>query len=839
LYKKYSSKLYQSFNINLKNSIIMKKFFTIAAALFASLTMFAQTITLSEVTPESNWYSVEGVGRVANKSGSAFSSGEMSCEGITGFKTGSSYFTIQTFTEVSSIIVGAQSGSKRNIKAITVSEDLMSGAQSSSNVDFELIGGSEDYAIVSGACGNEFTINFKDPVPANSYIQIVLNGNAEVFAVTFGGAAPSTDPVSEVTVTGPTEGFVGIPVTLKAKTDKKADKIWWTDKYGTTLSEEAEFTFTPAAEGEVTYTAWAENEYNVSPALKEHTLTIAGKLCGELIKATHTGGKTATVEGVIGGTADKNTANDGKFGGKGQYFGITLASGTFLAGDELNVHTTKAAEQGTLAIYADKAGETLLYDSESFGAEGDNIIYLPAALNDLSTLYICRTADNNWNGFVDFISVTRSCGASSNADVSEVRVNGVVVEPEGEKGTLYNYTLSASYSEPTVSIALTLAHPKATIKYGLDNPYEMGTPDAGSSKGQAFTIVAEDGVTEKTITVNVAKSATLSNNWFLSELSIDGYTLDPAFTPENNEYNITKPYGAANPTESDIHAVTQHPGATIQSIDINPTSILIMVMAENGVSSNGYVIWIQEAAAKKDLLEVAFSNGVHGFITAGNIDVPFLEGEAEPTFVSATFWEPDGEPKAEMVEGKLVVTGIDGQQAEYTITYHAITPMEYSTEEVVFDAVPSYIYSVYEFDADKGVKFAKDVEEAKNHRISEGKDRIYIALPAANKVLLTSGTGAKRPVKILVNGEESAVAQTAASDEAIEIILSKEHANFVAIESNGSNGDGGFIKLQLSEESGQGIEDLDASEHAVKFFQDGQILIRRGEKIFTVTGQEK
>ena len=37
----------------------------------------------------------------------------------------------------------------------------------------------------------------------------------------------------------------------------------------------------------------------------------------------------------------------------------------------------------------------------------------------------------------------------------------------------------------------------------------------------------------------------------------------------------------------------------------------------------------------------------------------------------------------------------------------------------------------------------------------------------------------------------------------------------------------------------QGIEDLEASEQAVKFIQDGQILIRRGEKIFTVTGQEK
>ena len=812
----------------------MKKFFTIAAALFASLTMFAQTITLSEVTPESNWYSVEGVGRVANKSGSAFSSGEMSCEGITGFKTGSSYFTIQTFTEVSSIIVGAQSGSKRNIKAITVSEDLMSGAQSSSNVDFELIGGSEDYAIVSGACGNEFTINFKDPVPANSYIQIVLNGNAEVFAVTFGGAAPSTDPVSEVTVTGPTEGFVGIPVTLKAKTDKKADKIWWTDKYGTTLSEEAEFTFTPAAEGEVTYTAWAENAYNVSPALKEHTLTITGKLCGELIKATHTGGKTATVEGVIGGTADKNTANDGKFGGKGQYFGITLASGTFLAGDELNVHTTTAAAQGTLAIYADKAGETLLYDSESFGVEGDNIIYLPAALNNLSTLYICRTEANNWNGYVDFISVTRSCEASSNANIAELRVNGVLVEPEG---TAYNYTLSASYAEPTFEVTYVLEHPKAHADFGKTSPIILNTPNPGEPVNETLKVIAEDE-SFKWYQINISKSATLSNDWKLSALSIDGYTLDPAFDPETNLYTITKPYGAANPEESAVHATPRHPGATIQSIVINEASIVITVLAEDGETSNGYAIDILEAAAKKDLLEVSFSNGVHGFIKDGNIQVPYLAGEAEPTFESAEFWNPDGEPTAAIEDGKLVVTGIDGEKASYTLEFIAVTPMEYSEEEVVFSEVPSFIFSVYGFDAEKGVKFSKDVEEANNRRISEGKDRIYIALPAARKVMLTSGTGAGRPVVITVNGVESPVNKTAAKEEAIEIGLNSEGNNFVAIESNGNSGDAGFIKLQLSQEAPQGIENTMDGAKAVKFIQNGQIFILRGEKIYTITGQE-
>ena len=567
----------------------MKKIFTLAAAVLASLSLFAaaEDLNFSEPTelPEGYVYSTKNAPVIAT-------AGDKSSVYITNGGGGS--VVAACFTE------DGFDASKGQRWMGFVNEDdgctLVLNVYSNKKVFTLYNDKAEAQATFTNAnkAWEDWTI---ENLPAGKYILTAASSQCYVSAMTFSGGAPSTDPVTEITVSGPTAGVVGIPVTFVAKA-KKATSIWWTDKYGTKLSENGTLVLTPEAAGEFTYTAWAENEFNEYPVTKEHTITISDKLCGELIKATHTGGKTASVEGVIGGTADKNTASDGKFGGKGQFFGITLASGAFLAGDELNVHTTKAAEQGTLAIYADKAGETLLFDSESMGVEGDNIIVLPAALNEKSTLYICRTETNNWNGFVDFIAVNRACGASNNADVSEVRVNGVVVEPEGEKGTLYNYTLSASYSEPTVSIALTLAHPKATIKYGLDNPYEMGTPDAGSSKGQAFTIVAEDGVTEKTITVNVAKSATLSNNWFLSELSIDGYTLDPAFTPENNEYNITKPYGAANPTESDIHAVTQHPGATIQSIDINPTSILIMVMAENGVSSNGYVIWIQEAAAK-------------------------------------------------------------------------------------------------------------------------------------------------------------------------------------------------------------------------------------------------
>ena len=136
-----------------------------------------------------------------------------------------------------------------------------------------------------------------------------------------------------------------------------------------------------------------------------------------IIKATMTSATAASVTGTIGGTATASTqngsgspdANGGyKFGGSGYYIGITLADGTFKTGDIINVHVTTASGQGTIAIYATSGKKvTPLYDTETKGVVGDNKFVLPAAINGKSTIYICRTDDNNWNGFVKFIEVTR------------------------------------------------------------------------------------------------------------------------------------------------------------------------------------------------------------------------------------------------------------------------------------------------------------------------------------------------------------------------------------------------------------------------------------------------
>ncbi len=203
------------------------------------------------------------------------------------------------------------------------------------------------------------------------------------------------------------------------------------------------------------------------------------------------------------------------------------------------------------------------------------------------------------------------------------------------------------------------------------------------------------------------------------------------------------------------------------------------------------------------LLEALFSNGAKGFITQptdstpGAVVVPFL-GE-KPSFVSGLNEKKEATAQVS-VEGDKVVVVNGEAKAEYALSFqeYSAAPLEIDAPEYVFDGteIGAWIASVYGWDEGKGIKFSKDVEEESNRRISAGKDRVYFFLPAADSVSLVSGSGQNRPVSITVNGVASEINKTAKTGEAITIALGNAPA-LLAIESNGSNGDGGFTAIRL------------------------------------------
>ena len=679
---------------------------------------------------------------------------------------------------------------------------------------------------------HDIAVTVDIPEGANA-IRIIRKAGTSTYVsaitLTLGNATPSTDPVESAEISGETACAIGASVELTCNAPKATTYQWYLGGAAIEGANAKKYTFTPTAAGEFSFTCAASNDYTATPVVAAAfvvTVVDPSAACGELIKATHVNKNTATVTGVLGGTADKNTQDNGKLGSNGHYFGVKLAQGNFMAGDEVTIVASVLNGGNTATIYSDK-GTTLL-GSVDFDAESLTATYTME--DEAEWIYVYRTA-STCNPNIEYISVNRSCEASDNNKIKSLTINGEAVEAvEG----VYSYTVGASVNLAAAEVVYTLAHPKATATPA--SGFMVNVPNAGDpANTQVITVVAENG-SEATYTVSVAKSAALSTDATLSALTVDGYTLDPAFAADVYAYTITKAYGAADPEVSVINATPNDANATAL-ISYADGTFTIEVKAEDGESTLTYSIIILEAAAKKALLKAEFSNGVHGFIANGNINVPYIAGQTEPTFVSAEFWEAEGYPTAEMVEGKLVVTGIDGKKDEYTITYEPLTPMETSYDEITFTEVPSYIYSVYGFASDKGVKFSKDVEEAANHRISEGKDRIYIALPVAKEVILTGGSAGARPVVITVNGVKSGVTSTPKKDETITIPLAAtEGANLVAIESNGNNGDAGFTKIQLVEGVPTALENVDASVKAVKVIQNGQLFIKKGDKLYNALG---
>lgn len=81
--------------------------------------------------------------------------------------------------------------------------------------------------------------------------------------LTISDAAPSTDPVATVTLNGPAEGFVGQEVSFSVTTDVKANAYkWYVDGAEQEGATAAKFNFTPEAERTYRILAAAKNDYN-------------------------------------------------------------------------------------------------------------------------------------------------------------------------------------------------------------------------------------------------------------------------------------------------------------------------------------------------------------------------------------------------------------------------------------------------------------------------------------------------------------------------------------------------------------------------------------------------
>jgi hypothetical protein len=425
----------------------------------------------------------------------------------------------------------------------------------------------------------------------------------------------STEKVTTAVIDGNVTGdkaFVGVEKMLYCVANNDATNYqWYENDKKIDGANEFYYSFTPTAEGKLVFKCEAWNKFNTA---EDHAMSDPFEVnvakeevkCGEILRADHKDGTSATVTGVIGGVADKKTQSNGKLGSNNNYFGIKLAEGKFQKGDKLQIHATTVSE--IVQIFSDK-GETMINEG-TFDANG---IYLYKIMEETEWIYLYRTeeAGSKMNPFVDYMTVTRPCTEeSSDATIKSISVNNEVIPAEGgvyPDEIKYEFPAHLSYDEVTVLVETN--DPKA----GADYKAKVLIPEMGESVEVKITITAEDG------TQKVYKLI-LSREQGSDDATIFELTVDTKIVVAKND---TFAYEVPGDLEQDsvvIQYTTTDPYATSDTLYqfkmkipeplAAPTKKLITITADDKKTTKVYTVLISKA--KKPEPEEAIENVQNG-----------------------------------------------------------------------------------------------------------------------------------------------------------------------------------------------------------------------------------
>ena len=191
---------------------------------------------------------------------------------------------------------------------------------------------------------HEIAVTVTIPNGANGFRVIRRAGTSTIVSsitLSLGTVTPSTDPVTEVTISGPTAGWVGETVDLEAKFDATPDTIFWTIDGVLQESFTKKMSFELVAERTYRVICAARNQYNDEDnwAIGEINVVSSVKgdpvACAELYPATTgdtpaEGAKVALKENSYGGKIIFAGAKNNDFAASFQYndYGLQMCKGS-------------------------------------------------------------------------------------------------------------------------------------------------------------------------------------------------------------------------------------------------------------------------------------------------------------------------------------------------------------------------------------------------------------------------------------------------------------------------------------------------------------------------------
>ena len=236
----------------------------------------------------------------------------------------------------------------------------------------------------------------------------------------------------------------------------------------------------------------------------------------------------------------------------------------------------------------------------------------------------------------------------------------------------------------------------------------------------------------------------------------------------------------------------------------------------------------------KAIHEVVLTNGYYAYINADETIIRgwYLAGEDVPTVSSykvsdGATWTQNG--------NTVTVTALDKSTATYTMDIQAVTPVEFTANEIVFDgSESSWVKGAYGFDATKKWRFSKTDEDYS--REIAGKTHVELFLPACDTIVLKSMASKEREINVYINGEKLG-GKTKLLIAGSTFAVQQSAPFMLTIASAQSSGDGGVAAIRMARKAATGIEATKSEVRCVKMLRDGQLLIKQGDAIYTIQGQ--
>ena len=237
----------------------------------------------------------------------------------------------------------------------------------------------------------------------------------------------------------------------------------------------------------------------------------------------------------------------------------------------------------------------------------------------------------------------------------------------------------------------------------------------------------------------------------------------------------------------------------------------------------------------KDLNAVLLSNSYNAYINEGETIIRgwYLSGTAAPSVQSCVV----SEGATWLQEGNvLTVTALDGTSDTYSLDIRAVEPVAFTAEEIVFDGTEgSWVKSAYGWDATKKWRFSKTDDDYTRERA--GKTHVELFLPACDTVVLKS-MGTERKVRFYLNGKQIGQ-ETKLLKTGNTLVVNQSAPFMLTVASAQTSGDGGIAAIRMAgPNTPTGFDDLSPVCPGTKILRNNRIFILRGDKTYSITGQE-